>query len=80
MFAALFKKQLAELFRGYLIDRKTGKARPKSQVMMYIALFVGVLVFVAFTFYNMISTLGNALIPAGMVRTYFSIMGAMATA
>ena len=80
MFAALFKKQLAELFRGYLIDRKTGKARPKSQVMMYIALFAGVLVFVAFTFYNMISTLGNALIPAGMVRTYFSIMGAMATA
>ncbi|MBR6702807.1 MAG: hypothetical protein IKI78_06660, partial [Clostridia bacterium] len=80
MFLLLLKKQMTELFRGYFVDRKTGKMRPKTQVIMFILLFVGMLVLISNAFSGVAKALAGSLIPEGYDWLYFAILGALTIA
>ncbi len=80
MFLLLLKKQMTELFRGYFVDRKTGKMRPKSQVIMFILLFTGMLVLVSNAFSGIAKVLAASLIPEGYDWLYFALLGALTIA
>lgn len=80
MLKALLKKQLLELFQGYFIDRKTGKARAKTGTILYFALFAFVAVALGFTFFGVAGGLGSAILNNGMNWLYFSIMGLLSMA
>ena len=80
MFLLLLKKQMTELFRGYFVDRKTGKMRPKSQVIMFILLFIGMLVLVSNAFSGIAKVLAASLIPEGYDWLYFALLGALTIA
>ena len=73
MFLLLLKKQMTELFRGYFVDRKTGKMRPKTQVIMFILLFVGMLVLISNAFSGVAKALAGSLISEGYDWLYFAI-------
>ena len=80
MFLLLLKKQMTELFRGYVIDRKTGKLRPKSQVILFILLFLGMLALISNAFSGVSRVLAASLIPDGYDWLYFAILGALTIA
>ena len=80
MFGILFRKQMTELFKSYFFNRKTGKLRPKNQIIMFIILFIGILVMIANSFSPMVKMLASSLLPAGQGILYFELLGAFSLA
>ena len=76
MFLLLLKKQMTELFRGYFVDRKTGKIRSKWQIALFIMLFIFLLGMVSHAFSGVVEILGASLIPSGHDWLYFAVLGA----
>lgn len=77
MLKALLKKQFMELFRGYFVSKKSGKARSKGKTVALFVLFAVLIVYFGFMCFGMAFGLGSALIPAGLDGLYFSLMGVM---
>lgn len=80
MLKTLIKKQLLELFSGYVIDRKTGKARSKKAIILYALLYVAVFFCVGFAIFGMAGGLGGAILGHGFNWLYFALMGLLAIA
>lgn len=81
MIKILLKKQLSEIFRGYLYNQKKNKARSKAAVAAYIVMFVILMVVVLgglFTFLAV--SLCGPIAAAGADWLYFSIVGLIAIA
>ena len=79
MLGVLLKKQVAEVFRSYFYNRKTGKARSKGGVVMMFVLF-GLLLFGilggTFTFLSL--GLCAGLVSVGMGWLYYVLMSGIA--
>lgn len=80
MLKTLIKKQLLEIWQGYFIDRKTGKARTKKGVILFFLLFAFLLFALGFTFYSMAKGLGGAILGNGINWLYFALMGLLSMA
>ena len=78
MLKALYKKQFMELFRQYLVNQKTGKARSKGQTIGFLLLFVFLLGYFGVLCFGMAFSLGEQLIAVGMDWLYFSLMSILA--
>lgn len=78
MLKALFRKQFMELFRGYFVSRRNGKARSKGQTIGFFVLFAVLLTYFGAMCFGLAFALGSALIPIGMDWLYFSLMGILA--
>ena len=75
MLKTLIKKQLLEIWQGYFIDRKTGKARTKKGIILFFLLLAVLFLGLGFAFYAMAGGLGAAILGAGMNWLYFALMG-----
>ena len=73
MFLTLVKKQLLELFSGYVIDRKTGKARSKGGITASIVLMIAVFGFLGFAFFSIAAGVGGSFLGHGINWLYFAI-------
>ena len=62
MLKTLIKKQLLEIWQGYFIDRKTGKARTKKGIILFFLLLVVLFLGLGFAFYSMAGGLGAAIL------------------
>ena len=80
MLKILIKKQLLELFQGYFVDKKTGKARTKKGTLIFFALLAFLFVSLGFAFYSMAGWLGGAILGNGFNWLYFALMGLLAMA
>ena len=80
MFRALLKKQLLEIFQGYLIDRKSGKPRGKKGLVFYLLLMAFVFGSVGFAFYSMAGGLGAGILGLGQDWLYFALTGLVSIA
>lgn len=78
MLSTLIKKQFAECFRSYYINKKTGEARSKGKTVGLFVLFGLLMVYVAGIFFGMSYLVGDMLIPAGFTWLFYSIMGTTA--
>ncbi len=75
MLKVLLKKQFSELFRGYFINRKTGKARSKGKITGLFVLFGILMLFLAGIFFIMALFFGDYLLEKDMDWLYFAMMG-----
>ena len=80
MLKTLIKKQLLEIWQGYFIDRKSGKARTKKGTAVFFVLFAFLFVGLGFTFYGVACSLGSVMLKIGFNWLYFAIMGLLAMA
>jgi len=80
MLKALLKKQFLELNAFYFQNRKTGKNRSKAGTAGFIALYIVLFLFLAFTFFMVAQSLAAALIPLGYGWLYFALMGLISLA
>ena len=80
MVLTLLKKQLLEMFSGYVIDRKTGKARGKKDFVLYVVLYIFIFGGLGMAFYAMASGLGVAMLNHGFNWLYFALMGLLSIA
>lgn len=80
MLRTLIKKQLLEIWQGYFIDRKTGKARTKKGITLFFLLLVVLFLGLGFAFYAMAGGLGAAILGNGFNWLYFALMGLLAMA
>lgn len=80
MLKTLVKKQFRELFRGYYVSAKTGKARGKSGVIAMFCLFAIVMLFLAGYLGFVDYMLAPKLMAAGRDWLYFSLNAVMAVA
>ena len=80
MLVSLIKKQLLELFSSYVVDRKTGKARNKNGIILYIVLAIILFGGLGFAFYTMAGGLGAAILGHGFNWLYFALMGLLSIA
>lgn len=79
MLGTLIKKQITELFQGYVFNRKTNKMRSKASaagmIVFFLVLFVG---FLGFSFFMMASGLCGPLVQVGLGWLYFALMSLIA--
>lgn len=75
---ALFKKQMQESFSWLYMDRKTGKNRTKSGLILYVLLYIMVFGVLGAMFYMMAQTLCEPLVQMGLGWLYFAVMGTVA--
>ncbi len=75
MFKTLLKKQFAELFQSYFINKKTGKARSSKSAVGFIVLFVFVLISLGFSFFALAGGVGAGILGHGADWMYFSLIG-----
>ena len=80
MLKTLIKKQLLEIWQGYFIDRKTGKARTKKGIILFFLLLAVLFLGLGFAFYAMAGGLGAAILGNGFNWLYFALMGLLAMA
>ena len=78
MIKALIKKQFLEISQFYFQDRKTGKRRSKSGVILFIALYVFVFISLGMSFFALSQVMADTFIPLGYNWLYFAIMSAIA--
>ncbi len=79
MLKTLIKKQFMELFRGYFVDQKTGKARTKSRTVLLFIVFGFLFVFLGGTFFGLSAALGAPLFSLGLEWLYFALVALIAT-
>ncbi len=80
MLKTLIKKQLLEIWQGYFIDRKTGKARTKKGIILFFLLLGVLFLGLGFAFYAMAGGIGGAILGNGFNWLYFALMGLLAMA
>lgn len=80
MLKTLIKKQLLEIWQGYFLDRKTGKARTKKGIILYSLLLAVLFLGLGFAFYSMAGGLGAAILGNGFNWLYFALMGLLSMA
>ena len=80
MLKTLIKKQLLEIWQGYFIDRKTGKARSKKGITLFFLLLAALFVGLGFAFYSMAGGLGAVILGNGFNWLYFALMGLLSMA
>lgn len=80
MIRILVRKQLSELFQLYLIDRKTGKARSKTGILVGVVLAVALFGSLGFAFFGMAAGLGEELFGKDCDWLYFAVIGLLSIA
>lgn len=80
MLKTLIKKQLLELFHGYYVKDKTGKARTKAGTFFSFFLLALLFLVLGFMFYTMAGGLGEKILGHGVNWLYFALMGLLAIA
>lgn len=80
MLWCLLKKQFTELFKGYFVNKKTGKLRSKKGIFGFFILFAFIMLSVAAMFFGVADMLCATLVKANLSWLYFAIMGLLATA
>lgn len=81
MLKTLIKKQLYELNRSFFYDQRTGRLRPRSSSIAFIALYALLLGFVGVALFGMAGlALGSILHDAGLDWLYFAIFGTIGIA
>lgn len=78
MLKALLRKEFLELFSSLVTDRKTGKRRSKTGVILMLVLFAFLFGFLAFSLFEVAFLLASALVPVGMSWLFFAVMSAIA--
>ena len=79
MLKVLLKKQMAEVFRGYFYNRKTNKARSKTNSIVLFILFAFLMIVVlGGTFTAVALGICFGVTAAGMGWLYFVLMSGMA--
>ena len=78
MLKVLIKKQLLEINRGLFVNRKTGEAKSKSAIILSVAGFAGLMLFLCLTFFFLFSPLVAPLKKAGLGWFYFCLTGGIA--
>lgn len=79
MIKTLLKKQISEIFRSYLYNPKTGKARSSAATAGYIIIFVLLIVgLIGGMFTGLSLVMAGALSSVGLDWLYFAIMGLIA--
>lgn len=79
MLKLLVKKQLAEMFRGYVYDPKKNRARSRGGMITLFVLFGFLMVVVLGGAFAAVAIgLGSAFLPLGLGWLYYTIMGFMA--
>lgn len=79
MFKTLLKKQMTELFRGYFVNKKTGKVRSKGSIVGFFILFAFLMLLLCGTFFGVSLTLAYGLVTYKLNWLYFAMMGLIAT-
>lgn len=77
MLKTLLKKQLAEIFKSWIVNRKTGKGRSKAGVIGLGLLFAFLMLFMLGMFFLLAWGMGGGLFGTGMEWLYFALFGAM---
>ena len=77
MLMTLIKKQFYEVFRGYFINPKTGKARSKKGIIGMFIFFAAVMIVVGFSFFAMTLSM-TALIGTEIEWLFFAMFGILA--
>ena len=80
MLKTLIKKQMLEIWQGYFIDRKTGKARTKEGTVLFFVLFAALFIGLGLAFYALAKGIGNVTLGNGLNWLYFALMGLLAMA
>ena len=75
MLKALIKKQFMEIFRGFFVNRKNGKAYTKGRVTANITLFTVLMLVIAGSLAGLSSFFAITFIPINLGWLYFSILG-----
>ncbi len=75
MIKALFKKQLLEISKGFLTDRKTGSIRTGSKLVGMLILYGFLLVSLSMFFFPLCFMLAEPLAADGMTWLYFAVTG-----
>lgn len=79
MFGLLFKKQLAEVFKGYFYDAKRNEMRPKRAIIAWFVFFAVVIFGILGGLFAMMSlSLCGGLVQAGAGWVYFAVMAVLA--
>lgn len=78
MLKTLVKKQLAEIFRTWFVNRKTGKGRGKGGVIGLAVLFTFLMLYVCGIFFFLAYELGGGLFQTPLRWLYFSLFGMLA--
>lgn len=79
MLGVLIKKQLSEIFRGYLYDTRKNKARSKGASIAMIGGFALIMaVFLGGAFFSMANGICRPLTEAGLGWLYFALIGLLA--
>ena len=80
MLKTLIKKQLLEIWQGYFIDKKTGKARSKLGTGLFFLLLIVLFLGLGFAFYSMAGGIGSAILGNGFNWLFFALMGLVSMA
>lgn len=80
MVMTLIRKQLLELFHTYIVDAKTGKARSKAGLIMYLLMALAIFGGLGIIFFGMGKNLGEIMLNAGFNWLYFALMSLLAIA
>lgn len=75
MLKALLKKQFMELNTFYFMDKKTGKARSKSKVILFIGLYVLLFALLGIVFFFLAAQIADAMVAAGLDWLFFAFAG-----
>ncbi len=78
MLKALIKKQFSEIFKGYFVNSKTGKARSKGSTVGLAFLFAILLGYLGVVFFGMSCALGKSLLEIKLDWLYYGIIGTVA--
>lgn len=77
MYKILLKKQMTEFFRGYFVNKKTGKIRSKGGIVGFFILFAFIMLILCGIFFVVSSTLAYGLLNK-LDWLYFAMMGLIA--
>ena len=80
MVKALLKKQFLELNASYFQDRKTGKMRSKTGIILYTVLIAFVFLSLGATFLGVAGLFASSFVGTELEWLYFAIMGLLAMA
>lgn len=78
MLMTLIKKQFRECFRGYFVNRKTGKLRSKWGLAGLFVLFASLMMLLCTTFFGVAFILGDVQKIPGMSWLFYALMGILA--
>ena len=78
MLKVLVKKQLLEINRAILIDRKTGKGKSRGAIVLALVGFAAIMLFLAAVFFFLGMSMITPFTDNGITWLYFTIMGGIA--